>query len=450
MKTRRSEPLWVTVVSSLCLAFAANAYILLERHFSAWILILFIISCLAANFLNYFPEKRPEALRLKLCASGVCRLESFFFSTAVSVVFQTVSAVKMIPGEWKSFLWGLFVCVLVNLTAFLNGILCVYFSSVQLGIKKRLLGLIFGWVPIVNIWLLFDIIRTVEKEVVFETEKEDLNKSRKNDLICKTRYPLLFVHGVFFRDFEKLCYWGRIPDELKKNGAEIYYGNHGSASSVAESGKQLAARIKEIAESSGAGKVNIIAHSKGGLDCRYAISNEGAGKYTASLTTINTPHRGCEFADWLLKKVPRKAQFKIAGIYNSALAKIGDENPDFLTAVNDLTSEKCLEFNRENPETEYKDEVFFQSVGSKLEKASGGKFPLNLTYHLAKYFDGANDGLVGEKSFPFGEKYTFLVPSGKRGISHGDMVDLNRENIDGFDVREFYVQLVSDLRKRGL
>jgi triacylglycerol lipase len=36
-----------------------------------------------------------------------------------------------------------------------------------------------------------------------------------------------------------------------------------------------------------------------------------------------------------------------------------------------------------------------------------------------------------------------------RGISHADMIDLNRENISGFDVREFYVQLVADLKRRG-
>ena len=38
---------------------------------------------------------------------------------------------------------------------------------------------------------------------------------------------------------------------------------------------------------------------------------------------------------------------------------------------------------------------------------------------------------------------------GDRGISHGDMIDLNRENIDGFDVREFYVKIVNDLKLRG-
>ena len=42
-----------------------------------------------------------------------------------------------------------------------------------------------------------------------------------------------------------------------------------------------------------------------------------------------------------------------------------------------------------------------------------------------------------------------LKPQGRRGISHGDVIDLNRENIDTFDVREFYVELVSDLKRRG-
>jgi triacylglycerol lipase len=67
-----------------------------------------------------------------------------------------------------------------------------------------------------------------------------------------------------------------------------------------------------------------------------------------------------------------------------------------------------------------------------------------------KYFDGPNDGLVGEESFSWGERYEYLEPAGDRGISHGDMIDLNRENIDGFDVREFYVDLVHGLKERGL
>lgn len=260
------------------------------------------------------------------------------------------------------------------------------------------------------------------------------------------KYPVLMVHGVFFRDFEHLNYWGRIPAELEANGAVIYYGNHNSAAAVRDSAKELAERIHQIIRETGCEKVNVIAHSKGGLDMRAALALTDIAPYVASLTTINTPHRGCQFADYLLGKIPGKQQQMVANTYNAGAAKLGDINPDFLAAVYDLTSEKCSEFNNEikdNPD------IYYQSVGSKLNHPASGRFPLNFTYPLVKYFDGPNDGLVGEESFRWGQNYQFLTVSGKRGISHGDMIDLNRENIKGFDVREFYVQVVAGLKKMG-
>ena len=94
--------------------------------------------------------------------------------------------------------------------------------------------------------------------------------------------------------------------------------------------------------------------------------------------------------------------------------------------------------------------IYTQSFGSKLNHATSGKFPLNMSYHFVKHFDGFNDGLVGEESFQWGSEYHFLTNKGLRGISHADMIDLNRENIDGFDIREFYIGVVSGLRERGL
>ena len=254
------------------------------------------------------------------------------------------------------------------------------------------------------------------------------------------------VHGVFFRDFKHLNYWGRIPEELEANGAVIYYGQHNSAAAVDNSAKELAARIREIVQKTGCGKVNIIAHSKGGLDTRTAIAKEGVSSMVASLTSVNTPHRGCEFADYLLKKIPDKQKNAIAKTYNAAASKLGDINPDFLAAVYDLTYENCAKRNKEVFDSP---EVFYQSYGSKLNKSYSGRFPLNMSYQLVKYFDGPNDGLVGEKSFPWGEKYTFLTTDKRRGITHGDVIDLNRENFKGFDVREFYVEMVKDLKARG-
>ena len=308
------------------------------------------------------------------------------------------------------------------------------------------IGVLCGMVPIANIIALVKIIGVTNREVREETEKIKLNESRKNDKICATKYPVLLVHGVFFRDFKYLNYWGRIPSELEKNGAKIYYGNHQSALSVEDSGRELAARIREIVSETGCEKVNIIAHSKGGLDCRCALTHFGAAPYVATLTTINTPHRGCLFADYLLGKVPEQLKNTIAGSYNLALKRLGDSDPDFIAAVTDLTNENCKLFNERTPDSE---SVYYQSVGSKLNHATDGKFPLNFSYHIVKHFDGENDGLVSETSFPWGNCYKYLKTDGRRGISHGDMIDLNRENIKDFDVREFYVQLVSDLKNNG-
>lgn len=383
---------------------------------------------------------------------GCVLLKSFLVTTVLSIAFYLLTWMKVLPyplGNDRAFFWivSLTFCILVEIIIFWIGIFLIYISSQQLGIRWRVLGIVCGWIPIINLIVLIKLIRIVSIEIKIEEEKELLNISREKQQICKTKYPILFVHGVFFRDNKYLNYWGRIPKELEKNGATIFYGNHHSASSVEESAKELTARIKDIVNETGCEKVNIIAHSKGGLDCRYAISMTGMAPYVASLTTINTPHRGCEFADYLLSKIPKKQQEIVATTYNSAVKKLGDTNPDFLKAVYDLTANSCKKRNEIIKDV---NDIFYQSVGSKLNKAASGRFPLNYTYRLVKYFDGDNDGLVGEASFPWGEKYTYLTTRGNRGISHADMIDLNRENFDEFDVREFYVQLLNDLKNRNL
>ena len=68
---------------------------------------------------------------------------------------------------------------------------------------------------------------------------------------------------------------------------------------------------------------------------------------------------------------------------------------------------------------------------------------------LAKLSSGELDGLVGEDSFPIYDNFTLVEAPKNRGISHGDVIDLNRENIEGYDVREFYVKLVNDLKNKG-
>ena len=403
---------------------------------------------IVANLLPIFYMKHKPTFQLRILSHGHCCLIAFLISLPFSVATQLYYAWHAISGN-STLNWCLVsiaVCVIVEAVLFWNGMISVYASSVQLGIRHRAVGILLGLVPIANLIMLVRIIQITGKEIRYEQEKYALEQGRKDQFLCKTRYPILFVHGVFFRDNHYLNYWGRIPKTLQKNGAEVYYGEHPSALSIADSAQILAERIEKIVRNTGCGKVNIIAHSKGGLDCRYTIHNLGVGKYVASLTTVNTPHRGCLFADHLLEKVPRKIQMKIARTYNSTLKQLGDPDPDFMAAVRDLTSAHCTEFDAQTPPPEG---ILCQSIGSLLNQRSRGTFPFNLFYRYVKRFDGPNDGLVGADSFAWGGNYQMITTEDKRGISHMDIIDLTRENLPEFDVREFYVQLVSDLKQRG-
>lgn len=436
------------IINILIVSFLSNSYLLVNHvgvtHF--YVIIPFVFLFIFANFMPFLLTHSIPTFRLRICSHGVQCLKLFLYSIVFSVMYHIIIAFYLLPEQWLTWVLSATVCILAEAIIFWNGIISVYCGSVQLGVHHRAVGILCGMIPVLNIIVLLKIIDTVSNEVVFETLKINQNKDRHDARICATKYPFLLVHGVFFRDFKYLNYWGRIPDELTKNGAVIFYGNQQSAASVCDSGKELAERIKEIVSEHGCDKVNIIAHSKGGLDSRYAVDRFAVAQNVASITTINTPHTGCLFADYLLTKIPVKMQQQIASTYNSTMKKFGDASPDFMAAARALKTEQCKAMNDELKEP---DGIFCQSTGSKLNRATSGKFPLNFSYHLVKRFDGPNDGLVSEKASLWGEKHTFLSINGKRGISHGDIIDLNRENIPNFDVREFYVQLVADLKERG-
>ena len=397
-------------------------------------------------------EKTYTSIRLNILTMGCVLLVVFLVSVFLGCVGLIMKMVQdgfvyTIKNTWQ----GLIIFIIIESILFWAGIIMVYATSVQLGIKMRIIGIVCGWIPVVHIITLLMIIKTAITEAGFEKHKLRINKDRSKDQVCKTKYPILMVHGVFFRDFKYFNYWGRIPGELEKNGATIYYGDHQSAASVENSAKELADRITQIVGSTGCEKVNIIAHSKGGLDIKTAVAKLGVADKVASIITVNTPHRGCEFAEYLLNKAPVALKEKVASAYNTALKKLGDPDPDFIAAVTDLTASGCKRIWDDTSGFDYKaNGIYTKSIGSCMKTAASGAFPLNMSYHLVKMFDGPNDGLVGEASFIWGENYVFLENKGSRGISHGDMIDLNRENIPGFDVREFFVELVSDLKKRGL
>lgn len=394
---------------------------------------------------------RHSRRSLRACAHGVEMLRVFLGSTLLTILYHLIRLPLLWQGRWADWLISAGIAFLTLAVAFWNGMICVYICSIQLGIKWRVIGLLCGMIPVAQLIALHRIMTIVTCEVDTECAHIQRNRDRHEEKICATKYPILMVHGAFFRDIKHLNYWGRIPGDLTDNGATVYFGNHQSAAAIRDSAKELAARIRSIVEETGCEKVHVIAHSKGGLDSRAALAYEGIAPLVASVTTVNSPHHGCHFADFLLNHADESLRNKVAAAYNTAARVLGDKEPDFLAATRDLTASSCAAFNQETEgEAGHIEGILCRSIGSKMDRATGGQFPLNFSYLLASFFDGPNDGLVSETSAKWGESYTFLTASGKRGISHGDVIDLNRTNIEGFDVREFYVELVADLKTRGL
>lgn len=273
--------------------------------------------------------------------------------------------------------------------------------------------------------------------------------------LCDTKYPILLVHGMGFRDRKYLNYWGRIPQKLIDNGCEVYYGNQDANGTVESNARMLEKSLDKVLEISGKEKVNIIAHSKGGLDSRYLISTLGRSESIASLSTMNTPHNGSETVDWLFR-FP-EILIKLTGNITDFFMKIlGDSNPESYKVFGQLTTSFAHQFNEENPDNSG---VYYQSFGFFMKSMFGDAI-MSVPYFAVKNCEGQkNDGLLTEKSVKWTNFRGMFTSSSKRGISHCDEVDLRRrpfskkksENkYEISDIADFYVNLVAELKQMNL
>lgn len=406
-----------------------------------------IAVCLTVCFIGIVSVCKTEYggnKKLRRISKG-CQLVKYSgFAAAAELLILPLYAVYFSP-QTVNMVFAVILPVLMSAITLFCGIIRISLNSRQIKIADYILLLMLWWMPVVNFLLFRKFYKTAKCELIFESDRLELENAREQNEICKTKYPVLMVHGIFFRDWQLVSYWGRIPPVLIRNGARIYYGKQQSSASVERSARELKERILEVIRETGAEKINIIAHSKGGLDSRYAISCLGMDKYVATLTTVNTPHRGSEIVDFLLRKLPQSIVELVAKKYNSIYSKLGDKSPDFLAGVTDLTVERAKRFSDEMPDSQ---NVSYRSYMTLMSSCFSAGFPLNIGYLLLKKLSGANDGLVSEESARHGD-YTLIPPKRGRGVSHGDIIDLMRENIDNFDVREFYVDIFRGLSEDG-
>ncbi|GAA5898072.1 hypothetical protein JCM6882_003320 [Rhodosporidiobolus microsporus] len=124
------------------------------------------------------------------------------------------------------------------------------------------------------------------------------------DPVLKPRFPIVLCHGLYGFDvrgpgFFRLHYWGDLLKILRgKIGAEVFVTAVPGTGSVKKRAHVLHKALDETQALLNR-DVNFLAHSMGGLDARYLISNIRPTLYRPrSLTTVCTPHRGSEFMAW--------------------------------------------------------------------------------------------------------------------------------------------------------
>ena len=272
------------------------------------------------------------------------------------------------------------------------------------------------------------------------------------DDFCKTKYPIMLIHGTGFRDNKYINYWGRIPKTLENHGASVYYGLQDSWGAVEKNALIIKESINSVLKDHGCEKINLIAHSKGGLDARYLISTLGIADNIASLTTISTPHHGSKTMD-ILCRFPIPVYKLTSFFVNLWFRLLGDKHPDFFHSSRGFSSTEMQNFNEQNPDAE---NVFYQSYGAVMHNSFSDLF-MAIPHFIIKRVEGENDGLVTVTSARWTNFRGVLKGTTNRGISHCDVIDLRRKRLTKrekqdcvSDITQKYVEIVASLKKMGL
>ncbi len=202
--------------------------------------------------------------------------------------------------------------------------------------------------------------------------------------------PVVLVHGLFGFDRigvpgARFDYFRGIAKHLGALGCHAHAVKLPMASSVPARAKQLVAAIEALPHD----RIDLIAHSLGGLDARYALAHLGLAKRVRSLVTVGTPHRGTPIAD-LLHKGPLDWARRLVSVLGMPIE-----------ALEWLSTESLAQFNRETPDVPG---VRYACVVGGLHKEDS-VVPIALVapHAYLRKVSGINDGVVPVSSQYWGE-----------------------------------------------
>lgn len=107
--------------------------------------------------------------------------------------------------------------------------------------------------------------------------------------------PVILIHGYL----SDATVWKKWEDMLKKDNIQpfsiTFKQSDDKCGSAAEHAKELSSLIADVKDQTGQDKVNIVGHSKGGLDARVYLANNTQD--VANLIMIGTPNAGSPLAE---------------------------------------------------------------------------------------------------------------------------------------------------------
>ena len=258
--------------------------------------------------------------------------------------------------------------------------------------------------------------------------------------MASTKYPVVLVHGMMVKDFSFWHAFRGITGFLREQGVTVYVTNQDGVGSVETNAAQLKEEILQILKKENCAKVNLIAHSKGGVDARYMISQLDMDHCVASLTTLSTPHHGSGLSAKLLK-MPKFMAKTVAFCADLSYRLLGDREPDILRLGQELTPEAMEQFNRTAPNMPG---VYYQSFSST---APGKKaFLRYIPYQISRYCEQDDtDGMVSVKSSQWGNYRGSMGAE----VDHFKMVGVYGSEKGLTGVGLFYLHIIQELQAMG-
>jgi triacylglycerol lipase len=240
------------------------------------------------------------------------------------------------------------------------------------------------------------------------------------------RYPIVLAHGMFGFDEIRIGrarhdYFRGVSARLERDGWVVHRSRVSKTASISARAAELAAFVSALPDR----RVNLIAHSMGGLDARFAVSRLGLGDKIASLTTIGTPHLGTPLADFGAALARRARLWHV-------LQRMGLE----LDAFHDLTTARMDGFNRAVPDVRG---VHYVSVVGRPPAHASVCALLLPSWLWLREASGGNDGIVPAGSQAWGEVL--------RTIEADHFAQIGWSRL--FDAAELYAEIVRELRARG-